>query len=168
MTLSDKSQCRSTSGGGSDCEADQPCHPTAQSVAFLYTNWRGVTRWRHVVPKSIQFGRLEDACPILRVELKGGHTGSQWLLWADDLEKGAVRTFALRGILQWGQTPPLATAPAGPAAVLARYHNEPRFHDLVGYLVEVVWSGSFTVDDLLAAVSLAADLAENRRRDEER
>lgn len=64
-------------------------------VRIDYTNWRGVRRIRRVVPVKFEFGSNE------------WHPEPQWLMEARDLdieEEGvnSLRTFALKGIHQWG------------------------------------------------------------------
>lgn len=58
-------------------------------VSFLYTNWKGVTRQRRVIPQHIEFGSNEH------------HKEPQWLLVALDLDKNAQRSFALNDIVDW-------------------------------------------------------------------
>lgn len=58
-----------------------------RAIEFLYTNWRGDTARRRVVPMRLEYGFTEH------------HRSSQWLLHAIDLEKNAERTFALSGII---------------------------------------------------------------------
>lgn len=61
-------------------------------VIIDYTNWRGERRERKVVPKYIAFGSSKH------------HPGQQWLLVAEDIEKGERRTFAMDGIHSWRNT----------------------------------------------------------------
>lgn len=58
-------------------------------VEIVYTNWKGVTAIRHIIPKDIFFGSTE------------WHTEEQWLLNAFDVDKQADRSFALRDIKSW-------------------------------------------------------------------
>ena len=60
-----------------------------QSIRILYTNYRGETAIRQVIPKRLWFGNNE------------WHTEPQWLLDAYDLEKEAERTFAVLDIKSW-------------------------------------------------------------------
>lgn len=60
-------------------------------VEIVYTNWKGVTAIRHIIPKDIFFGSTE------------WHTEEQWLLNAFDVDKQADRSFALRDIKSWKQ-----------------------------------------------------------------
>jgi predicted DNA-binding transcriptional regulator YafY len=62
---------------------------TDNRVKFTYTNWRGETAERAVVPSSIEFGATEY------------HSEPQWLLKAWDLDKQAVRDFAMKDISNW-------------------------------------------------------------------
>ncbi len=58
-------------------------------VEIVYTNWKGVTATRHIIPKDIFFGSTE------------WHTEVQWLLNAFDVDKQADRAFALKDIKSW-------------------------------------------------------------------
>ena len=62
---------------------------TKQQVKILYTNWKGVTSYRNIVPKSIEFKSTE------------WHNEEQWILNAFDLDKNADRGFALKDIKEW-------------------------------------------------------------------
>lgn len=57
-----------------------------KEIEFSYTNWKGVTRDRHVRPDNIWFGTSQ------------WHEGEQWFLTAYDFDKQANREFALVGI----------------------------------------------------------------------
>jgi predicted DNA-binding transcriptional regulator YafY len=56
------------------------------NVLIDYTNHRGERRERRVMPLGIMFGSNEY------------HREDQWLLHALDVEKNALRTFALKDI----------------------------------------------------------------------
>lgn len=58
-------------------------------VRIDYTNYRGERSMRRVVPVEIYFGNTEY------------HPESQWLMEAEDVEKHARRTFAMRDIHSW-------------------------------------------------------------------
>ena len=60
-----------------------------KEVKILYTNWKGETSVRSIVPKELFFGSSE------------WHKEDQWLLRADDLDEKAKRTFALKDIKAW-------------------------------------------------------------------
>ncbi len=60
-----------------------------RSVRILYTNYRGETSLRRIVPERIHFGSTE------------WHPEPQWLLDAVDIEKKATRSFALKDIRAW-------------------------------------------------------------------
>lgn len=60
-----------------------------KAVSIIYTNYKGVTGTRRIVPIEILFGHNE------------WHTQDQWLMRALDLEKNAERTFALKDIQSW-------------------------------------------------------------------
>lgn len=61
-----------------------------QKVKILYTNWKGVTSYRNIVPKSVEFKSTE------------WHPEEQWILNAFDVDKQADRAFALKDIKEWG------------------------------------------------------------------
>ncbi len=63
-----------------------------REVWIVYRNHRGETAWRCIRPITITFGESQ------------WHPGEQWLLLADDLDKNARRTFALKDVLQWRDT----------------------------------------------------------------
>lgn len=56
----------------------------APPVTLTYTNWRGETAERTILPQRLWFGATE------------WHPEPQWLLTAIDVEKGAERDFALK------------------------------------------------------------------------
>ena len=58
-------------------------------VVINYTNWKGVTALRRIIPKKIFFGSTE------------WHKEEQWLLEAFDVDKNADRSFAVKDIKSW-------------------------------------------------------------------
>lgn len=58
-------------------------------VRILYTNYRGETAIRQIIPQRVWYGATQ------------WHPESQWLLDAIDLEKNAVRAFALKDVRAW-------------------------------------------------------------------
>lgn len=58
-------------------------------VVINYTNWKGVTALRRIIPKKIFFGSTE------------WHKEEQWLLEALDVDKNADRSFAVKDIKSW-------------------------------------------------------------------
>lgn len=60
-----------------------------KAVRVLYTNYRGETTIRRVLPKSIWFGSCE------------WYPSEQWLLDVIDLERSVERVFALKNIRAW-------------------------------------------------------------------
>ena len=61
----------------------------AQKVKIEYTNYRGETNVRTVIPVRIWFGGTE------------WHPEEQWLLDAFDVGKNANRSFAMKDLKQW-------------------------------------------------------------------
>ena len=57
-----------------------------KKVTILYTNYKGETRYREIIPKSIEF------------KATNWHKEEQWILNAYDLEKEDDRGFALKDI----------------------------------------------------------------------
>lgn len=62
----------------------------SQMVRIDYVNYRGERAVRRVVPHRLYFGEVE------------WHPGTQWILDAWDVEKAAIRSFAVADIYQWG------------------------------------------------------------------
>lgn len=60
------------------------------AVRIDYTNWRNERGIRTIIPQQIRWGATE------------WHPGEQWLLEALDVEKGVLRTFAMKDIHAWG------------------------------------------------------------------
>jgi predicted DNA-binding transcriptional regulator YafY len=60
-----------------------------KTVTIVYTNYKGKTGVRRIIPKSIFFGHNE------------WHIEDQWLMNALDLDKNADRTFAMKDIKAW-------------------------------------------------------------------
>lgn len=60
-----------------------------KQVKILYTNWKGVTSYRSIIPKSIEFKSTE------------WHKDEQWILNAFDVDKNADRNFAIKDIKEW-------------------------------------------------------------------
>ena len=57
-----------------------------KKVTILYTNYKGETRYRDIIPKSVEF------------KATNWHKEEQWILNAYDLEKKDDRGFALKDI----------------------------------------------------------------------
>ena len=65
-------------------------NPGAHSeVAILYTNYRGETALRRVIPQRLWFGATS------------WHPEEGWLLDAIDVEKGELRSFAMKDVKAW-------------------------------------------------------------------
>lgn len=60
-----------------------------REVKIVYTNFRGETAIRSIIPKEIVFISTE------------WHPQEQWCLLAFDVEKQAERTFAVKDIKSW-------------------------------------------------------------------
>jgi predicted DNA-binding transcriptional regulator YafY len=62
-----------------------------QAVEIEYTNYRGESALRRVVPMRIWFGESE------------WHKGPQWFMDALDLDRQAERSFAMADVHRWEQ-----------------------------------------------------------------
>lgn len=58
-------------------------------ISFVYTNWKGEVETRRVEPIKLYYGSTE------------WHPKEQWLLEAMDLDKGAIRQFAVNDIIDY-------------------------------------------------------------------
>lgn len=58
-------------------------------VRILYTNYRGKTALRAIIPERLYFGSTE------------WHPEPQWLLEATDVEKDQSRSFAMKDVRAW-------------------------------------------------------------------
>lgn len=68
---------------------------TTGRVRITYTNWRGETRSRVILPQALLWGETRQ------------HQGFQWILWAKDPEDGdVVKGFAMGGITKWEPAEP--------------------------------------------------------------
>ena len=70
---------------------NSPSRPQGAPVLFRYTNWRGEVSDRRAIPVRLWFGATE------------WHLEPQYLLDAWDMEKEAMRSFAMRDIRGWTQ-----------------------------------------------------------------
>lgn len=62
---------------------------TNRVVVIIYTNYRGETNSRKIIPQRIWFGETS------------WHHDAQWLIDAIDVEKEVERSFAIRDIQRW-------------------------------------------------------------------
>ena len=62
---------------------------TNRRVRIAYTNWRGETEHRTILPGKMHWGSTRR------------HAEHQWLLEAWCLSRKAARTFAMKDILEW-------------------------------------------------------------------
>jgi hypothetical protein len=81
-------------------QAQDVVPPNPAPLVVTYTNWRGETDTRQILPAKIWFGATE------------WHKEPQWLLRGVDIAKGAARDFALAdfGLKGWRD---IASAPVG-------------------------------------------------------
>ena len=75
-----------THGDDSAINDDEPLPrpPSSEPIAFGYTNYRGEQATRRAIPVRLYWGKTEY------------HREEQWLFEAYDVEKHAMRDFALR------------------------------------------------------------------------
>jgi len=69
-----------------------------QAVRIVYTNYKGETSERTIIPRRMWLGETQ------------WHPGTQWLLDAFDLDKQADRSFAVRDIHRIIQPAPTPTS----------------------------------------------------------
>lgn len=85
----------------------QAAAPALRTIWIDYTNYRGERAWREIEPTearpALWFGRTE------------WHPADQWLLAAFDIEKRAVRDFAVASIHAWSQQKPAALSAPPPS-----------------------------------------------------
>jgi hypothetical protein len=60
-----------------------------RAVKIVYTNYKGITAERCIVPISVEFGSSP------------WHPEPQWLLKAMDMDKQQERSFAIKDIRSW-------------------------------------------------------------------
>lgn len=60
-----------------------------KKITIDYTNYRGERAERDIIPEKIWFGSTD------------WHKEEQWLLDAHDMEKDALRNFAMKDIHEW-------------------------------------------------------------------
>ena len=60
-----------------------------KEVEIIYTNWKGETRLRKIIPVNIEFKSTD------------WHKDEQWILNALDVEKNEMRGFAIKDIKSW-------------------------------------------------------------------
>lgn len=60
-----------------------------KEVKILYTNWKGETRIRRIIPINIEYKSTD------------WHKEEQWILNALDAEKNEKRGFAIKDIKSW-------------------------------------------------------------------
>ncbi len=63
--------------------------PDPTTIVIDYTNYRGERAHRRVLPNRLWFGTAD------------WHREPQWILDAWDVEKGVIRSFAMRDIHSW-------------------------------------------------------------------
>ena len=63
--------------------------PSPKTITILYTNYKGQTDRRDIIPERIWFGATQ------------WHPEEQWLMDAHDLGKDALRNFAIKDIKEW-------------------------------------------------------------------
>lgn len=99
-------------------------------VTIDYTNYRGERRPRNIVPLSIRFGCTSD------------HPEQQWLLDAQDVDKDARRTFAMRDIHAWGgaaiMRQPMLLPKREPAPIASVSYDAESFEAIHGLVRELV------------------------------
>jgi hypothetical protein len=68
--------------------------PVWPPIRVTYTNWRGETRERHILPRKLWYGPTK------------WHPEPQYILEAEDLDDfGYVKDFAMSGFANWPGSP---------------------------------------------------------------
>jgi predicted DNA-binding transcriptional regulator YafY len=70
-------------------EQAPPMHMMEKAVSVTYTNWRGETAQRTIIPMEVYWGKTD------------WHPKEQWLLKVWDVDRGAYREYALQDIKKW-------------------------------------------------------------------
>lgn len=73
----------------------------ARMVTIRYTNYRGETAIRRIIPLQIRFIATE------------WHPAEQWIIEAYDIDRGEDRSFAMKDILEWNVLPPHSSSLRG-------------------------------------------------------
>lgn len=84
VDLKDEDETKGTVG-----KADFDSIQIKKTVKILYTNWKGETSVRNIIPERIEFLSNE------------WHKEEQWCLVAFDIDKRDFRTFACKDIKSW-------------------------------------------------------------------
>ncbi|MBX9580244.1 MAG: hypothetical protein K2X87_08040 [Gemmataceae bacterium] len=79
-------------------------------VVIRYTNYKGETALRRIIPRHIHFVSTE------------WHPEPQWVIEAFDLDRGAERSFAMKDILDWNA----AEDGGGPTCCSGRSLGQPQ------------------------------------------
>lgn len=74
-----------------------------RTVRVLYVNYRNEEAWRRIIPRRFRYGTHPTQ-----------HTTPCWMLEVWDLDKGALRMFAMRNIKAWEETEPTTTGGGRP------------------------------------------------------
>ena len=93
---SDPGAAAGPGGGEKDSWSPNPESPPKihsqeekKKVTILYTNWKGDTNYRNIIPMSVEFKATQ------------WHPEEQWILNAMDVDKNAQRAFAIKDIKEW-------------------------------------------------------------------
>lgn len=123
-------------------ETAQHVQPGAP-VTLTYTNWRGETAQRTIIPRSIRWGSTE------------WHPEPQWLLTAFDVDKGSERDFALKDFGQPAQ--PVAVNTVQDAArvpeIAALIEAAKKIHDSYWYSSDGIITGMYDLGEALRAIT---------------
>ena len=66
-----------------------PHYISSKSIKVKYKNWKGEVGIRNIIPQNIYYGNTEF------------HPEDQWLLDVFDVDKDALRTYALMDIIEF-------------------------------------------------------------------
>ena len=121
---------------------------TEAPVTLTYTNWKGETAQRRIIPRRIWWGATE------------WHPDPQWLLTAFDVDKQAERDFALKDFgqpvtVQDAARVPCCHQPGLVTADILRQISEATDPDFIWGALDNVHDCETTLDDYADAVSRA-------------
>lgn len=117
------------------------------TLTMVYQNWQGKIGDRTVQPTGIAYGSTE------------WHPEPQWFLEAFDVDKQALRQFALNDVIRFG--PPESSGMGKLVERLARYENTLRdiYQRAQNYQIEYPLEGLQPLHGLVAEVMQQADWA---------
>lgn len=118
------------------------------AVRILYRNYKGETAWRIVTPEIIFYASNQ------------WHPQPQWLMNATDVEKGELRTFALKDVIQWGDQPQERESIEQMVREILTAAQKDRY--LMGLLRTMINPLTYTAGDVIAPANILNDCLRKR------